>query len=74
MSKNIWAFGEGYHKVYTESIDAVQAIVEKCDTNLCTTYHKDGNTFGWDIVVADKHLSKVKKILRGHIADKSSIS
>jgi|TARA_B100000424_G_scaffold131679_1_gene99884 hypothetical protein len=67
MSNNIWEFGDGYHKVYTESIDAVNKIVEKCNTRVCATYNKSGNTFGWDIVVADKHLPKVKKILRGHI-------
>ena len=53
MSNNIWEFGDGYHKVYTESIDAVNAIVEKCNTRVCATYNKGGNTFGWDIVVAD---------------------
>jgi hypothetical protein len=74
MSKNIWAFGDGYHKVYTESINAVDAIVEKCNTDVCATYHKGGNAFGWDIVVADKHLPKVKKILRGHVASKSTVS
>ena len=74
MSKDIWAFGDGYHKVYTESIDAVDAIIEKCNTDVCATYHKGGNAFGWDIVVADKHLTKVKKILRGHVASKSTVS
>jgi|TARA_A100001391_G_scaffold85419_1_gene55893 hypothetical protein len=67
MSNNIWKFGDGYHKVYTESIDAVDAIVEKCNTRVCATYNKDGSIFGWDIVVADKHLTKAKKILRGHV-------
>ena len=74
MSNNVWAFGDGYHKVYTESIDAVDAIVEKCDTRVCATYQKGGDTFGWDIVVANKHLPKVKKILRGHVASKSTVS
>ena len=74
MSKNIWAFGDGYHKIYTESINAVNAIVKKCDTEVCATYNKGGNTFAWDIVVADKYLPKVKKILRGHVASKSTVS
>lgn len=74
MSNNVWAFGDGYHKVYTESIDAVDAIVEKCDTDVCATYQKGGDTFGWDIVVANKHLPKVRKILRGHVASKSTVS
>ena len=45
MSNNIWTFGDGHHKVYTESIDAVNAIVEKCNTRVCATYNKGGNTF-----------------------------
>jgi len=72
MSNSIWKYGDGYHKVYTESIDAVNAIIDKCDTHVCATYNKDGSTFGWDIVVSDKNLPKAKKILRGHI--ESSVS
>ena len=49
------------------SIYDLDAIIEKCNTRVCATYNKGGNTFGWDIIVADKHLTKVKKILRGHV-------
>jgi len=74
MSNDIWEFGEGYHKVHTESIDVAKKIAKICNTDSSTEYVKDGYVFAWDFVVEDSLLPKVKKIVRGHIAAKSSVS
>jgi|TARA_B100001758_G_C17942799_1_gene369264 hypothetical protein len=73
MSQDIWVFGDGLHKVYTESDVICRELVHDCKGKLSTTYYKDGDTFAWDVVVKDAYLSKAKKIIRGSVANKSTV-
>ena len=59
-----WDFGEGYHKVHIRNEDAYTKIKYFLGLKGDTYYRKDGETFAWDIVVDNKQLAKVKKILK----------
>ena len=59
-----WSIGEVYYKVNIKHSDAYAKIKEVLGVDKDSYYSKDGNKFAWDVVVNDKELNKVKKILK----------
>jgi hypothetical protein len=59
-----WTFGEGYHKVHIKHKQAYEKIKSFLMSKNDSYYCRDGKLYAWDVIVKNKELSKVKKILK----------
>tara|TARA_Y100001963_G_scaffold122413_1_gene171656 strand:- start:2775 stop:2990 length:216 start_codon:yes stop_codon:yes gene_type:complete len=65
LRKDIWKFGDDTYKVYIETKKALDDIIKltKYKGSL-SQYSNEGKVYAWDLVVNEKFIPKIKKILK----------